>query len=320
MYFSIVVPIYNAQKELPDLILSVLRQSFRDFELILVNAGSRDDSWDCCRRFANVDTRIRIVNVDKTTAYGAKRLGLEEAQGAYVTVLFPDGRIKEDFLSGIASTLKKKETDLVAYPKAREFVTTKAAPFFYAEGKDDYRELLLHENGINQHFVGFFAKKELYEDAFSYYHEGIEADEDDLLIFACFARAKGISFCSDALYSYGRKVYFPRPHGIERICSEEILFQRLNAVADDTDCSFARPNVTRHAFLVVEKELYNIARSKDKEAFYTAFARVIHSAFYFALKSVSDGVFDKKETRVLNWIVRQRKRTAYFFMSRAKKK
>ena len=94
----------------------------------------------------------------------------------------------------------------------------------------------------------------------------------------------------------------------------------MNAVADDTDCSFARPNVTRHAFLVVEKELYNIARSKDKEAFYTAFARVIHSAFYFALKSVSDGVFDKKETRVLNWIVRQRKRTAYFFMSRAKKK
>lgn len=320
MYFSIVVPLYNAQKELPDLILSVLWQSFRDFELILVNAGSRDDTWDCCRRFANADPRIKILNVDKTTAYDAKRSGVEEAQGTYVTVLFPDGRVKEDFLSGISSTLKKRETDLVAYPKAREHVTTKAAPFFYADDKDDYRELLLHENGINQHFVGFFAKKELYEEAFSYYHEGIQADEDDLLIFACFARAKGISFCSESLYSYDRKVYFPRPHGIERICSEEILFQRLNVVADDTDCSFARPNVTRHAFLVVEKELKNIAKTKDKEAFFTAFTRVVHSAFYFALKSAPAEAFDKRETRTLKRILRGRKRTAYFFMSREKEK
>lgn len=59
---SIIVPIYNAEKTLDKCIKSVLKQTFKNFELILINDGSTDRSLDICNRYANGDKRIRIID------------------------------------------------------------------------------------------------------------------------------------------------------------------------------------------------------------------------------------------------------------------
>lgn len=320
MLFSVVVPLHNCQKELPDCILSVLRQSFRDLELILVNAGSRDDTFDCCRRFANIDSRIRILQVGDVTAFEAKKEGVERAQGEYVTVLFPDGTLDENLFSGINRTLKKGEYDLVAYAKNRVGLPDRPYPFDVVKDRDELRDMLLSVKGINQHFVGFFYRRELYQEAFSYFHEGIRADEDDLLIFASFVRAKGLAFCKEGLYRYLGKVYFPRPHGWGRVESEEYLFQRLNNVVDDHDCSFARQNIARHAFLTTVKELRTEVKEEDEEGFADLITRLEHSAFFYALKELDENLLDEEERLVLKAILAKNKRSAYKLLKRAEKK
>ncbi|MBR1747024.1 MAG: glycosyltransferase family 2 protein [Clostridia bacterium] len=317
MLFSVVVPVKNAQRELPDCILSVLRQPFRDFELILVYSPSKDDSFDCCRRFANIESRIRIVKTDGETAFAAKKIGVEEAQGEYVTVLYPDGKMGEDLLSAAKDAIGKESADLVAYPKTRPDASADLPDHSYVEDKDELRALLLSRTGINKHFVGFFAKKDLYLTAMSYYHEGIAADEDDLLVFAAIARAKGIRFFAEGGgYAYLGKTYFPRPHGWTRIESEEILFQRLNAVADESDCSFVRDNIALHAFFVTEKELLLLAQNGKKEEFYDAFLRVTNSAYYYALKRKEYVGLKKTERRLLKALVKKRRRLAFWLLRR----
>ena len=59
---SVVVPVYNASQYLPKCIESILSQSFQDFELILVNDGSTDDSLDICKKYEKFDDRIIVVS------------------------------------------------------------------------------------------------------------------------------------------------------------------------------------------------------------------------------------------------------------------
>jgi len=69
MKFSVIVPIYNVEQYLPFCIESVLNQSFKDFELILVNDGSTDNSLSVCKKYADKDKRIRLIHSDKKS-YG----------------------------------------------------------------------------------------------------------------------------------------------------------------------------------------------------------------------------------------------------------
>lgn len=63
MKLSIIVPIYNVEKYLPQCIDSILNQDYVDFELILVNDGSPDDSLSICRQYAEKDKRVRVINL-----------------------------------------------------------------------------------------------------------------------------------------------------------------------------------------------------------------------------------------------------------------
>ena len=71
---SIIVPIYNAQVQLNRCIDSVLNQDFEDFELILVNDGSKDASGEICDRYAAEDERIHVIHKENTGSIGQQEL------------------------------------------------------------------------------------------------------------------------------------------------------------------------------------------------------------------------------------------------------
>ena len=82
---SIIVPIYNTSRWLPQCIESCLQQSFGDFELILVNDASTDGSLSVCRKYAQADNRVKIINkTDNEGVDKARFTGLSEAGGEYV--------------------------------------------------------------------------------------------------------------------------------------------------------------------------------------------------------------------------------------------
>jgi glycosyltransferase involved in cell wall biosynthesis len=90
---SIIVPVYNAEKYLPDCLDSILSQTFTDFELILVNDGSPDNSGKICDVYASKDNRIRVIHKINGGASTARNAGVEAACGKYIGWVDADDRI-----------------------------------------------------------------------------------------------------------------------------------------------------------------------------------------------------------------------------------
>lgn len=93
---SIIIPVYNTERYLAQCIRSCLDQSFKDFELILVNDASTDSSLDVCKTYASLDYRVSIINKPMNEGVDKARFsGLERAKGEYVTFIDSD-----DWLNG----------------------------------------------------------------------------------------------------------------------------------------------------------------------------------------------------------------------------
>lgn len=100
---SIIVPVYKAEKLLPRCVESILSQSFTDWELILVNDGSPDDSGAICDQYAVQDFRIHVLHKANGGVSSARNLGLEHAIGQYVTFIDADDYVKSSFLERMMS-------------------------------------------------------------------------------------------------------------------------------------------------------------------------------------------------------------------------
>ena len=113
MTISIIIPVYNAEKYLRQCIESVLAQTFLDWELILVNDGSKDDSLNICREFAAKDSRITVIDKPNGGVSSARNRGLEEARGEWITFVDADDWLDADALEIYFDALQRTGADIV---------------------------------------------------------------------------------------------------------------------------------------------------------------------------------------------------------------
>lgn len=97
MKISVIVPVYNAEKYLNKCIESVLAQTYPDWELILVDDGSKDGSADIIDGYAASDTRIKAIHQENAGPGMARNRGIEDASGDYITFLDSDDYLSDDF-------------------------------------------------------------------------------------------------------------------------------------------------------------------------------------------------------------------------------
>ena len=83
MFFSILIPVYNTSEYLPECMDSVLSQSFRDFEVVLLDDGSTDNSGQLCDEYAQKDDRVRVIHKQNEGLMMTRRRGFKEAKGDY---------------------------------------------------------------------------------------------------------------------------------------------------------------------------------------------------------------------------------------------
>lgn len=95
---SIIVPVYNTEQDLPRCIDSILAQTFTDFELILVNDGSTDNSGAICDEYAQKDSRIIVLHKKNEGVSSARNLGIKASSGEYITFVDSDDMIPSSYL------------------------------------------------------------------------------------------------------------------------------------------------------------------------------------------------------------------------------
>ena len=96
--FSIIVPVYNADKYLGNCIESILRQTFKDFELILIDDGSKDSSPSICDEFKNKDERVKVIHQINSGVSIARKVGIEAAKGTYIASIDADDDVENEYL------------------------------------------------------------------------------------------------------------------------------------------------------------------------------------------------------------------------------
>lgn len=106
---SIIVPIYNAENTLPRCIESMQAQTYRDFELILINDGSQDNSLTVCKHYAEKDNRIIVIDQPNGGVSTARNAGLDVAKGEYLYCIDPDDHADPELLE----KMLEMQTDLV---------------------------------------------------------------------------------------------------------------------------------------------------------------------------------------------------------------
>ena len=96
--YSIVVPVYNAQKTIKRCIDSIFNQSCKDYELILVDDGSKDSSLEICKNACIGVECVRIIQKENGGVSSARNLGMSVAKGEYITFVDSDDYLDSDYL------------------------------------------------------------------------------------------------------------------------------------------------------------------------------------------------------------------------------
>lgn len=111
---SLIVPVYNAVKYLSGCVNSLLNQNFTDFELILVNDGSTDDSLAVCKDFERRDSRVFVINEDNQGVSSARNHGIKLAKGDYICFVDADDHVSPSYLEQLVRpALQNDKIDLV---------------------------------------------------------------------------------------------------------------------------------------------------------------------------------------------------------------
>ena len=109
---SVIVPVYNVEKYLRKCIESILNQTFREFELILVDDGSTDSSGKICDEYALKDSRIKVIHKENGGASSARNAGLDVAKGEYIGFVDSDDWIEMDMYGELYRLIKENNTDI----------------------------------------------------------------------------------------------------------------------------------------------------------------------------------------------------------------
>ena len=115
MFFSIVIPIYNAKDFLSDCIESIRNQSFTDFEVIMIDDGSTDGSQDMCDKYVQMDDRFRVIHKSNEGVTPARQDAGHYVNGDYVISVDADDMIDKNLLFDLHEEIVKNSPDLVAY-------------------------------------------------------------------------------------------------------------------------------------------------------------------------------------------------------------
>ena len=95
---SIIVPVYNVQEYLPKCLDSIINQTYKNLEIILVDDGSTDNSGKLCDEYAERDKRIKIIHQKNSGQANARNKGIKESKGKYIAFVDSDDWIDEDFI------------------------------------------------------------------------------------------------------------------------------------------------------------------------------------------------------------------------------
>tara|TARA_R100001369_G_scaffold24135_1_gene44439 strand:+ start:1086 stop:2078 length:993 start_codon:yes stop_codon:yes gene_type:complete len=208
MQISIIIPVYNSENTIERCIKSVQKQSYQNFETIIINDGSKDDSLNAIQKLIKNEEQFSVINQPNQGVSTARNKGLERATGKFITFLDSDDEMAEEYLAElIADYLSKADTDLVCqgiikiFSNKRIVVAQEKSRCFKA---NDYRGLFKDAKiSLKGNPVSKLFKSEIISQYNLRFKTDITYNEDKIFVLEYIYNCKGqILFSSISNYKY----------------------------------------------------------------------------------------------------------------------
>ena len=237
---SVIIPVYNVEQYLHKCIDSILEQTFQNFELILVDDGSTDNSGKICDEYAIKDKRIIVIHQNNAGVSAARNTGLDSAKGEYIYFLDSDDWIESNALELLISLIEKNNLDLsimeiketdnekTSYEKKDEII--------YYSG-DEVLNFFLKEQRVSVVMGNKLYKKELFNKL--RFPVGLR-HEDEWISSDIFCKAQKIAFTKQACIFYRQHIgsYMYSPFSLERLDYLSALEHRCHVLLDSRKYNF----------------------------------------------------------------------------------
>lgn len=207
---SIVIPVYNVEKYLEKCLKSVLSQNFTDYEIILVNDGSKDNSLKICNSFVQLDDRIKLIDKENGGLSDARNFGINHSTGKYIIFLDSDDYWREKTALNLVVEKLAKTYDVVLF-KYQEYnvdqdkIIQKQTIPFNIDNLNDDKNLIIKKLFEDHNFPGsawrLVINREFLLANNLYFQKGIKSEDIDWLINV-FINLKTITGVDDDFYIY----------------------------------------------------------------------------------------------------------------------
>ena len=303
---SIIMPAYNAEKDIGECIDSILRQTFTDWELIIVDDGSTDRTAAVCERYAAEDRRIRVIRQENRGVSGARNRGLESVAGEFIAFVDADDLLPPDSISARMELIGNADIAVAGYELFNKEGTLERMPRCVRKEWDTHdavRNIIAAgELGYQGYLWNKLFRKDLILEKGLRFDERISVNEDRLFCVA-YALCCGTAHLSDSLvYRYritGNNTpslaYRVKDKDIKRFMSEFLAFDLALAMVrrQYKDCYFLGAVEAQYSAVRqkqrISRAAVNIVRALNKE---------IRKYGMIALRAPADILGLKKKTAV----------------------
>ena len=181
--FSIIIPCYNIEKYISKTLKNVLAQTFQNFEIILINDGSEDNTGKILDSYSNKDNRIRVIHKENEGVSEARNVGIKNAKGEYIYFLDGDDLIENTFLERANEVLKNNKIEIFSFGFNMIFENGKIKRKYSSEKYDNkiirskkFLSLFFNKK-VGQNMCSFIVKKDIIENKI-FFTKGLERGED----------------------------------------------------------------------------------------------------------------------------------------------
>lgn len=201
---SVIVPIYNVEKYLDRCVDSIINQTYKNLEIILVDDGSPDNCPQMCDDYAKKDSRIKVVHKENGGLSDARNVGMKIATGEYVSFIDSDDYVSLDFYETLLETIVDNDSDIVECGVVKFYENEK-----FDKYNDDLKvtnydtvdalDGLINENPFKQHVWNKLYKSNIALDI--PYAVG-KLNEDEFWTYQIFGKAKKVTRINKTMYYY----------------------------------------------------------------------------------------------------------------------
>ena len=288
---SVIVPVYNSEKYIYECIKSICNQSYKDIEIIVVDDGSTDSSYDVCKKILSEDDRIVLLSQENRGVSAARNYGINKASGEYITFVDSDDVIEVNHCECLVNNINE-DIDMVVHGlkhfdlKKTEIIRHRIQKSIYTNS--EFKKIIIDDGSLSGFTLhsscSVLYKKKIIDEFNIRYREEIKYNEDGLFNVEYFFHTQKCVSVDFELATYLYRVNFSSASKnisnlLDKYTADMDEIQRVLLQISKSDSNLDLINQIKLRYLSVEISKFQILSSVNLKDLYAEVKKCIRNPY-----------------------------------------